>query len=202
MSGDDARRLPPGAHGIPPDVIARNQRERLIAAIAEACAERGFADLTLSDIVGRAGVSNVTFYEQFDDKRACLLAAHEELFGRLSEEVEAACGHEREWAAKVRRGVHVALELLAADPPSARLLTVEVMAAGPEGMERQAAAIEALAARLRGGHEPGGDPPNPDADWVLVAGIVMLIGKRVMAGEASGLPQLEEELVAMLTALC
>lgn len=202
MSDDDARRLPPGAHGLPPELVARNQRERLIAAIAEACAERGFAELTVTDIVGRAGVSNVTFYEQFADKRDCLLAAHEELLGRLLEEVEATCEDESAGKAKVRSAIHVILELLAADPPSARLLTVEVMAAGPRGMERQVAAIEALAARLRGGYEPGCDPPDPNADWVLVAGIVTLIGKRVMAGEATGLPQLEEELVAMLIALC
>jgi alpha-tubulin suppressor-like RCC1 family protein len=39
-----ARRLPPGSHGIPADLVARNQRERLIAAMAEECAEVGYAE--------------------------------------------------------------------------------------------------------------------------------------------------------------
>jgi len=29
------RRLPPGPHGLPPELVERNQRERLIAAMAE-----------------------------------------------------------------------------------------------------------------------------------------------------------------------
>jgi len=31
---DDVRRLPSGSHGIPADVVARNQRERLVAAMS------------------------------------------------------------------------------------------------------------------------------------------------------------------------
>jgi hypothetical protein len=43
MEDDRARRLPAGSHGIPREVVERNQRERLIAAMAEVCAERGYA---------------------------------------------------------------------------------------------------------------------------------------------------------------
>jgi AcrR family transcriptional regulator len=190
----DARRLPPGAHGIPPDLVSRNQRERLIAAMAEACAERSYAEVTVTDIVGRAGVSNVTFYKQFADKRECLLAAHEELMGRLLEEVDRACANERGHQAKVRSAVRIALELLAADAPTARLLTVEVMAAGPEGMDRQVAALEAVARRADWGAE---NSTRPHAAWATVAAMTMLAGRLVMAGEAARLPELEDELVAM-----
>jgi AcrR family transcriptional regulator len=77
-----ARRLPPGSHGIPADLVARNQRERLIAAIAEECAEAGYAEATVSAVAKRAGVSSLTFYKQFEGKRECMPAAHEELLGR------------------------------------------------------------------------------------------------------------------------
>lgn len=178
------RRLPPGAHGLPPELIARNQRERLIAAIAEACEERSYAEVAVSEIVKRAGVSNATFYAQFADKRECLLAAHEELVGRLLEEVDRARAEEAEPAVQIRAAIRLALELLAADPPAARLLTVEVLAAGPEGMERQAAAIEEIASRL-------------NASWTNVAAMMMMVGRLVMAGEAARLSELEDELVAM-----
>lgn len=79
-----SRRLPPGSHGIPAEVVARNQRERLIAAMAEVCAEKGYAECSVADVVKRAGVSSVTFYEQFADKRDCLLAAHRQLLGGCS----------------------------------------------------------------------------------------------------------------------
>lgn len=181
------RRLPPGSHGIPAEVVARNQRERLVAAMAEACAERGYAGTSVADVAKRAGVSSVTFYKQFADKRDCMLAAHRQLLGRLLEEVDraraaagervgAADGGER---AKARAALRATLGLLATDPPSARLLTVEILAVGPEGSKRHDAAVAAFAERL-------------GTDWIQTAGILALIGKRVMAGEANRLPGLEE----------
>ena len=193
------QRLPSGAHGIPRDVVARNQRERLIAAVAEACAERGYAETSVAELANRAGVSTATFYKLFTGKRECALEAHRELLERLLEEVDRVC-EAGDRAGRVRSGVRTVLVLFAADPPTARLLTVEVLALGPPGAVRNDAAIEAFAARLRAGRERE-EASALHAEWVTVAGIAMLIGKRVMGGEAATLPELEDELVAMLTAL-
>ena len=171
------RRLPPGSHGIPADVVARNQRERLIAAIAEECAERGFVETSVARIAKRAGVSSVTFYKQFAGKGDCMLAAHRQLGGRLLEEVD------RVRPATVLR---TALALFAADPPSARLLTIEILAAGAEGVARHNALVAAFAERL-------------DTDWVRAAGILALVGKHVVAGEADRLLELADELAGTLS---
>lgn len=165
--------------------------------MAEACAEDGYAETSVADLTRRAGVSTATFYKLFPGKRECGLEAHRELLQRLLEEVDRACAAAGEWEAKVRAGIHIAVALLAADPPTARLLTVEVMALGPEGCERNDAAIEAFASRLRAGRDEAALPSRPHADWALVASISMLVGKFIMAGEATSLPQLEDELVAM-----
>jgi AcrR family transcriptional regulator len=199
--GDEARRLPAGSHGIPPDLVSRNQRERLIAAVAEACAEHGYAETSVAELAQRAGVSTATFYKLFAGKRECALEAHRELLERLLEEVDRACGAAADWEAKVRAGVRTVLVLFAADAPTARLLTVEVLALGPPGAARNDTAIGAFAARLRAGRERDEKRRLPVADWTLVAGIAMLLGKRVMAGEAAALPELEEELVTMALAL-
>jgi AcrR family transcriptional regulator len=180
------RRLPPGSHGIPPEVVARNQRERLIAAMAEECAERGYSEASVAGVAKRAGVSSVTFYKQFADKRDCMLVAHQELLGRLLQEVDRACEAEGDRGERPRVAVRTTLTLLAADPPSARLLTVEILAAGAEGVEHHDAMVEALARRL-------------DAGWVPVAGMLALIGRLVTVGEASHLPSLEDELAAALS---
>jgi AcrR family transcriptional regulator len=194
-----ARRLPPGSHGIPADVVARNQRERLVAAMAEVCAERGYAEASVAAVAKCAGVSSVTFYKQFADKRDCLFAAHRQLLGRLLEEVDRARDAESGSEARARAVVHTALGLFAADAPSARLLTVEILAAGPEGAKRHDAMIEAFAKRLRVGADQSDDSPVANADWVRVAGMLALVGKLVTAGEAGRLPELEDELVAMLS---
>jgi AcrR family transcriptional regulator len=209
-SGDAAtRRLPPGSHGIPADVVARNQRERLVAAMAEECAERGYAGASVAAVAKRAGVSSLTFYKQFAGKRDCMLAAHRQLLGRLLEEVDRGLegkgsieggpspGNESE--AKARATTHAALAIFAADPPSAQLLTVEILAAGPEGAKRHDAMVEAFAKRLRPGGDRDDDPPVADPDWVRAAGMLALVGKLVVAGEADRLPGLEDELVATLS---
>ena len=197
---DRGQRLPAGAHGIPAEVVARNQRERLVAAVAEACAEKGYAETSVADLAQRAGVSTATFYKLFDGKQACALEAHRELLARLLEEVDRACAAAGEWEGKARAGVDTVLELFAADPPTARLLTVEVLALGPAGAERHDAAVAAFAARLRAARGPGVEEPAPGADWTLVAGLAALIGKRVMAGDAAELPRLEPELAALVLA--
>jgi AcrR family transcriptional regulator len=175
------RRLPPGSHGIPADLVARNQRERLVAAMAEECAEGGYAEATVSAVAKRAGVSSLTFYKQFAGKRECLLAAHEELLGRLLEAVDRGAGEEGGAASKAPAALRTALAIFAADPPSARLLTVEVLAAGPQGVERHDAMVAAFAERLGCG-------------WVPAAGMLALVGKLAVAGEADRLPGLEDEL--------
>lgn len=192
------KRLPPGTHGIPADVVARNQRERLIAAAAETCAEVGYAQATVADIAESAGVSSATFYKLFGGKRDCVLAAHRELLGRLLEEVDRIREGESAPGAKAKAAVGATLALLAADPPSARLLTVEILAAGPEGAKRHGAMVEAVARRLGAGGPATGDAPVPIAEWVRAAGVLALIGKLVVAGEAERLPELADELTAML----
>ena len=192
---DGARRLPPGASGIPPDIVARNQRERLFAAVAEACAEKGYVETSVADLAARAGISTATFYKLFAGKRECVLDAHAELLERLLEEVDRACEAAAAWEEKVRAVLRTVLVLFAADAPTARLLTIEVLALGPAGAARNDAAVEAFAARLRSER----DGESTDAEWATVAGIAMLIGKRVMAGEAASLPALEGELVALLS---
>lgn len=196
-----SRRLPPGSHGIPADVVARNQRERMVAAMAEVCAERGYAEATVAGVAKRAGVSSLTFYKQFADKRDCMLAAHRQLLGRLLEEIDRACEEESGGeAARARAAIRTALALFAADVPSAQLLTVEVLAAGPEGAKRHDAMVEALARRLRSDGDPGEDTaPLPNADWVRVAGMLALVGKLVVADEVDRLPQIEDELVATVS---
>jgi AcrR family transcriptional regulator len=176
------QRLPPGSHGIPADLVARNQRERLVAAMAEVCAERGYTQTSVAEVAKRAGVSSLTFYEQFAGKESCMLAAHRQLLGRLLEEVDRVAEEE---GSAARAAIRAAFALFAADAPSARLLTIEVLAVGSEGVKRHDAMVEAFAERL-------------GTDWVRAAGVLALVGKRVVAGEADCLPELEDELVATL----
>jgi AcrR family transcriptional regulator len=190
---EPVRRLPPGPHGIPRELVARNQRERLIAAMAEVSAQRGYGSTSVTDVARHAGVSTASFYRQFKDKRECMLVSFEELFGRLLGEVERACRAEAEPADRAKAGVRTAAALLAGDPPTARLLAVEIAAVGAEGVRLQHEAIEQLAGRLRGGREAGGATAErpPSAEWAAVAAMVSLVAKRAAEGESADPAELE-----------
>ena len=85
------RRLPPGRHGIPADLVTQHQRLRLLAAMAEALGTHGYADVTTTHVSEFANVSTSTFYKHFGNLWDCLLAAYAEAADRLCAEIEAAC---------------------------------------------------------------------------------------------------------------
>jgi AcrR family transcriptional regulator len=198
----EARRLPPGPHGLPAELVERNQRERLIAAMAEACAEEGYAATSVAEIAARAGVSTASFYRQFKDRRECMLASFEELFERLIEEVERACTGEGKPGEKAKALIRTAASLLAADPPTARLLTLEIVAVGSDGARLQHAAIERLAALLREARQPGvaASPPFPTPEWIAVTAMVALVAKRAAEGEGPDPAELEAVYGSLLEA--
>ena len=170
--------------------------------MAQALAEQGYARATVEDVIANAGTSRKTFYEFFDDKEDCLLAAYDAASERLWEAgVEAATGA-GEWPARVRAAVAAALELLAAEPFTARLFTLEARAAGAAIAARQHADTERAAALLRAGRE--GRPAAldlPEATEVtLVENVAAIVGAHVLSGAAGLLPSLAAQLTEYLLA--
>ena len=134
-SPDIPRRLPRGTHGLDPSLVAASQRSRLLEAAGQAVAEKGYAAATIDDIVRGAGVSKKTFYEHFDDKLGCFLAAYEAASDELYEHVTAAQdAAEADWPATTRAGIRAYLRWLAAEPALARVFLIEIAAAGPEAL--------------------------------------------------------------------
>src|SRR6185295_4757710 len=120
-------RLPRGRHGLSPEYVAQNQRERLIAGLTEALYEVGYQRTTVSLIGRRAGVSKSDFYKHFESKDECFYAAYETAIERIRTQVEAACRSrpDEDWPPRVRNALSSLLAALAADPPLATLSLVE-----------------------------------------------------------------------------
>ena len=94
-------------------------------------AQKGYAAATIDDIVRGAGVSKKTFYEHFQDKEDCFLAAYQQASDELFRHVREAHGAERDWLERTRAGIVAYLRWLAAEPALARVFLIEVAAAGP-----------------------------------------------------------------------
>jgi len=82
-----AEQLPRGRHGLSRDHVLASQRGRMLDAICQAVAEKGYARTAVADVIERAGVSRETFYEHFADKEECFLAAYELASDTLRSEV-------------------------------------------------------------------------------------------------------------------
>jgi AcrR family transcriptional regulator len=192
-------RLPPGRHGLPREFVTHNQRERLIAGIAEAIAENGYAGTTIAHITRAAAVSRRTFYEHFSSKDECFVAAYDTVMKELQERVSAAFEESEEWPQAIRGGIEAMLEFLAAEPNLARLCMVEALVAGPAVVERYDAAIQSFVPYFQQGRE--GRPPevlarlSPTTEEALVGGMVSLISRRIIAGKTEELEELLPDLV-------
>lgn len=192
-------RLPPGRHGLPREFVTRNQRERLIAGLAEAVAENGYAGTTIAHITRHAAVSRRTFYEHFESKDECFVAAYDLVMAELDRRVGEAYEREEEWPQAVRAGIAAMLEFLAAEPHLARLSMVEALVAGPVVVDRYDAAIQNLVPYFAAGREGRSDEVlaglSPTTEEALVGGMVSLISRRVFAERAGELEALLPDLV-------
>lgn len=191
--------LPRGRHRLPREVVERNQRQRLVAGVAEALAEHGYARLTVEQVISAAGVSRSTFYEQFKNKRDAVLSAHEDVFAHFLTAMMRACNAESEWPLKIRAAIRMALEFASAEPAQAQLLVLDALTGDAEVAGRVLTSSDHLAALLAAGgrQNPGAAALPKLTEKALIGAAAAIIAGRLMNGEAAVLPELEPQLVEL-----
>src|SRR5215210_4860096 len=119
-----------------PDVSARleerAQRAKLLEAMVQVVADKGYAAATVADAVRLAKVSRGTFYELFDSKQACLDAAYRLGTEVLEERVREAVRGAADWRQELRLGLRAYLQTLSAEPRFARIHLLEWQVLGAE----------------------------------------------------------------------
>ena len=139
--------------------MARSRRERVMAAIVEVVAERGYAGASVGTVIERAGVSRRTFYELFpggmDDGLIAVMDWGLERSGALIAERLEQAGS---WQEGVRGALAALLVFLDGDPALARVCLVETLAGGAvlvEHRQRNLGAFRGLiVARITSPHVP------------------------------------------------
>jgi AcrR family transcriptional regulator len=133
------------------------QRARIVSAMVEVAAEQGYIGAAVAPVVARAGVSRRTFYELFEGREDCFLAAFEWGVEQARQAVLEAYGSQRTWRDRMRHGLAALLAFLDAEPELARVCVIEALGAGRLVLERRAqvlgeliAALDAEAPRARG----------------------------------------------------
>jgi AcrR family transcriptional regulator len=189
--------LPGGHHGLSREQIAESQRERLLAAIAHEVAARGYRATTITEMVKLASVSTRDFYELFEGKEDCFLAAFEVVRAHLEEVIAAAVAAEDDWPHQVIVALRAALDFFAAEPDLARLCLLESVSATPAIAIRFREAVLAGVPALAEGRAELADPDSllPETEDAILGGIVSLTTQSIIAGDTQGLPGLLPDFV-------
>ncbi len=116
--------------------------------MVEVAAEQGYIGAAVAPVVARAGVSRRTFYELFDGREDCFLAAFEWGVEQARQAVLEAYGSRRTWRDRVRHGLAALLAFLDAEPQLARVCTIEALGAGRLVLARRAQVLDELIAAL------------------------------------------------------
>ncbi|HET7508822.1 MAG TPA: TetR/AcrR family transcriptional regulator [Solirubrobacterales bacterium] len=193
---DELAQLPHGRHGLPPEFVERNQRERLIASFIAVVGEVGYSGATITAVTEGAAVASRTFYKYFNTVEEVCVAAFAKGVEDLRPLVGEAYESESEWPLRIRAVIAAILSDFAEYPELARLLTAEPFVAGPEIARLHKAAIEELVPFLRQGRElrAGGEPLPDTAERGILGALNSMVGRQVTAGRGEELEDLLPDL--------
>ncbi len=168
--------LHPEGNGVGRERFSDIQRARMLTAMVDVVAERGVSAVSVAHVVARSGVSRRTFYEIFEDREDCFLAAFDVAVEKIATLVVPAYEREAGWRAGIRAGLIALLEFLDNERDAGRLVIVETLGAGPRALERRAQVLGAIVDAVDEGRAErrGGDPPPLSAEGVVGAVLSVL----------------------------
>jgi AcrR family transcriptional regulator len=187
-------------HPIGHEQVADIQRARMLTAMVQEVAERGVANVAVAHVVARSGVSRRTFYEVFDDREDCFLAAFDEAVERIAASVVPAYERPGSWRSKTRAALTALLECLDYDPAMGRLLIVESLGAGPVALERRQNVLVQIVSIVDRGRAEGkadADPPPLTAEGI-VGGVLSVLHARLTDKKPGRLVELTGPLMGMI----
>jgi AcrR family transcriptional regulator len=182
-----------GAH------VVEMQRRRLLLAMEELAGEDGgLADATVGAVCKRSRVSRRTFYELFDDRDDCFLAAFEHALEQVARSVLPACEGAvfpqrarstrgvraiPNWRERIRAGLEALLAAFDEQPQLARLCVVETLKGGPAILARRRELLDRLAEVVDEGRREAraGTGPPPLTAESVVGGVLAVIHARLLA---------------------
>jgi AcrR family transcriptional regulator len=164
--------LPRGPHTLAREEVLAAQRERLMAALTEVMAARGYHRVSIGEVATRSGVSRSAFYECFDGKDACAFAAYDRFIDVLLTTLAERVAMPVDLDDRIVALLEGYLGTLQHDLVVARAFLVEVDAVGLEARDRRRDALRRIAGLLRADHErrqaddPALGPPLPEEAYL------------------------------------
>lgn len=165
-------------------------------AMAAAVTEKGYAATSVADVLKRARISRLTFYEYFANKEACFAATYDMVADEVARRIGTALLVPGEPMERAERALGEYLDALAAEPEFARLFLIESYAAGPELLQRRLA-TQRMVAGLIGEQFGASTDGQRMACEAFVGAVVSLVTARVVAGDAAGVRALRADVMRL-----
>jgi AcrR family transcriptional regulator len=188
---------PRGEREVHREVLAAQQRGRILVATEQLIAERGCAGTTIERIAKRAHVSSITFYDHFVNKEEAFVAAFERAVEEGRERLAADAPGDLPWPEQIREGLRSLLTMIAADPERARMCLVESQNGGPALLARYEAVLDAAVWKLGEGRllDSAADGLPETLEETTAAGIAWLLRERLETDGAAGIEEMLPRLV-------
>ncbi|MHB1537028.1 MAG: TetR/AcrR family transcriptional regulator [Solirubrobacteraceae bacterium] len=181
---DQSTREPDGGRGY--SELAELQRARLVLATIEAAGVLPLAGVSVLEITTRAGVSRKTFYELFQERGDCLLAAVECSVARLGEAVLPAYRAQRGWARQMRAGLQALLAFFDEHPAHASLCMKAAFDDDPRLLDYRAQVSARFAAALDIGRGSASAAISPITAEAIVGAVLAMLHDRLVRGTPEG----------------
>jgi AcrR family transcriptional regulator len=188
------RKLRPGRR-LPAEEVARNQRERLFAAMVAVVAEKGYDGTRVEDLLELSGVSRSAFYEHFSGKEDCLLAAIDAFLGPTIGAIARSDGHPP-GEERARAAFDALIALIVDQAAASRMCFVEIFAAGPRAVEQIDRAVDAFQGFVSATLEemPGREGMPLEVVRAMIGGLRKVIHTRLYRGEEQELVELTPQM--------
>ena len=174
-----------------------SQREAVLRAVLLELAAKGYRALSLAELGRETGVSEAELIAEFSDLDGCLSSAYELIAAQTLAAASAACDTEMSWPERVRIGLSVLVERVAANPQLAQAMTRAFPGIRPATYGRYVALLAGFVPLMKEGREysEASEELPAEVELLAVGAAESIIFGELDAGRAEELPAMVPEIL-------
>jgi AcrR family transcriptional regulator len=182
--------------------VTEIQRARILQAIVEIIAERGYAGASVTAVCEHAKLPRRAFYEVFDSREDCFVAVLDDGYRQVRGLITRALEQAECWQDGVRAVLCAVLSFFDAHPELTRVWLIESLSAGSWVLERRARNLQALTQVIvRRWPTPAGlEELHPVVSVGVMGSIVGVVQAHILTAEPEPLITLLGLLMGLATA--
>lgn len=181
------------------ETLDDERRERILAAMTDVFAKRGYPAATVEHLIAGAKVSMGGFYNYFEGKEDCFVQVFDRVVAQAIEQIRAAVPPDAGWPTQVTAGMRALVSFTVEQPLPARIVLLEAQAGGPEAVRRYNETLKQAADFIRRGRAEGAADNLPkNFEDATASGLVWLLQSRLARGELGDVEELYPQMAEVV----